>query len=128
MHANGTSRPRRATVEKLKRDAKNLRTYARFAIVLKESSDIEVIDNTARRTQGLPYAKLIAVLGPASYDGKHLPEGNLLEIGYSRARPYASTELSNKNGNRSHRRRFLKQRARVSSLGKEAGADLSAYY
>lgn len=119
MRSNGASRPRRATVEKLKRDAENLKAYARFAIVLGESGGIEVIDNGTRRAQGLSYVKIIAVLGPAQHNGKHLPEANLLEIGYSRARPYASTELS-KNGGRSHQRgRFLKQRPRIRLLSDE---------
>lgn len=111
MHnAKETPCHRKATPEKLKRDAENLRTYARFVIVLGESDRIEVIDNGARRAQGLPYAKLISVLGSA---------GNLLEIGYSRARPYASTELS-KNGGRSHQRgQFLKQRPRVRLISNE---------
>ena len=113
MHANATSSPRRATVEKLKRDTANLKAYARFVLVLKESG-VVVIDNGFRKTQGLPYAKIIAVLGPAHYDGEDIPEGNLLEIGYSRTRPYASTELS--KGERSHHRRFLKQRPRARSL------------
>lgn len=120
MHdAKEAPRPRKATLEKLKRDAKNLRAYARFVIVLGESDRIEVIDNGARRAQGLPYARIIAVLGPAQYDGKSLSEGNLLEIGYSRTRPYASTELS-ENGGRSHQRgRLLKQRPRIRLLSDE---------
>lgn len=126
MHdAKEVQHPRRATSEKLKRDAENLKAYARFVFVLKESG-IEVIDNGARRAQGLPYAKIIAILGPAQHDGEHLPECNLLEIGYSRARPYASTELSKcKNGDRSRHRRFLKQRPRVRALSKE---ELSRVY
>lgn len=111
MHnAKEAPSPRRATSGKLKRDAENLRTYARFVIVLGESDRIEVIDNGARRVQGLPYAKLISVLGSV---------GNLLEIGYSRARPYADTELSNGKGSRSHQRLFLKQRPRVWLLSEE---------
>lgn len=110
---------REATVAKLVRDAENIRQYARFVIVLKGGTGVEVIDNGTRRVQGLPYARIIAVLGPARYKEDLLEEGNLLEIGYSRARPYASTELS-KNGGRSHQRgRFLKQRPRVRLLSDE---------
>lgn len=110
---------REATVAKLVRDAENIRQYARFVIVLKGGTGVEVIDNGTRRAQGLPYARIIAVLGPARYKENLLKEGNLLEIGYSRARPYASTELS-KNGGRSHQRgRFLKQRPRVRLLSDE---------
>lgn len=119
MHEAKAHNPRRATPEKLKRDAKNIKEYARFVIVLKESGEIEVIDNGVRRAQGLPYARIIAVLGPVQYGGESLSEGNLLEIGYSRTRPYASTELS-KNGGRSHRRgRCLKQRPRIRLLSDE---------
>lgn len=110
---------REATVAKLVRDAENIRQYGRFVIVLKGKTGVDVIDNGIRRAQGLPYARIIAVLGPARYKENLLKEGILLEIGYSRARPYASTELS-KNGGRSHQRgRFLKQRPRVRLLSDE---------
>ena len=112
---------REVTFNKLVRDADNLRTYARFVILLKEGSQIEVIDNGNRRTQGLPYAKIIAVLGPVQHEGQALEESVLLEIGYSRTRPYAQLEvhLKNEDGQCSGQRWFLKPRSRVQDLSDE---------
>lgn len=93
MRMNGASRPRRTTVGKLKRDAEKIKECARFVLLLSESGTVDVIDNGARRAQGMPYVRTVSVLGPANYDGKFLPECNLLEVGYSRTRPYANTQM-----------------------------------
>ncbi|MCX6786564.1 MAG: hypothetical protein NTU85_01955 [Candidatus Kaiserbacteria bacterium] len=97
---NETENPsirRVATKEKLERDVENLKKYSRFAFVL-NGKGIEVIDNGERRAKGLPYAKIIAVLGK---------EGILMEIGYKRTRPYASLEDQTQVGERKPRRKPL---------------------
>lgn len=108
------------SLEKLQRDARNIRQYARFVIVL-NGQQAEVIDNGHLKKSGLPYAKLIAVLGPVEYKGVSLEESVLMEIGYSRTRPYTQLEERpvDKNGRRSSCRWFLKGRARVGSVSNE---------
>ncbi len=117
MYAANQSLHRGVTLEKLQRDAQNIRQYARFVIVL-NGQQVEVIDNGHLRKEKLPYAKLVAVLGPVEHKGVSLKESVLMEIGYSRTRPYAQLEErpKDKNGDRSGRRWFLKGRARVGNL------------
>jgi len=131
MSAKNQSLRQEVTLEKLQRDASKIRQYARFVIVLGKSQ-LEVIDNGYLRKGGLPYAKLIAVLGPVEYKGVSLQESVLMEIGYSRTRPYTQIEKGGtrekkdgKNGFRIYPSWSIKSRKRARLLlGKEL---VSAY-
>jgi hypothetical protein len=98
--------PRVVTPEKLDRDGKKLLEYARFAIVFVDGKP-QLIDNGFRRKDGLPYAKLIVVLAPCEHGGKLIPHAVVLEIGYSRTRPYTQLESGavreKKDGKAGHR-------------------------
>lgn len=120
MNAKEETSPRRVTIRKLQRDAQNLRAYARYVLVLKDGF-VTVVDNADRRKKHLPYAKIIAVLGPVEYAGKLLQESVLMEIGYSRTRPYAQLEEQSKDehGNRLNSRWHLKSRSRARILSDE---------
>lgn len=111
---------RAENVEKLRRDTENLKKYARFVLVL-EGGRVRVIDNVERRSKGLPYAKVIAVLGTAQHGDVELPESVLMEVGYRRTRPYARSEehLKDKNGNCLHERWKITSRRRVRELLRE---------
>lgn len=118
METNELAPLRRVTLEKLKRDADRVREYARFVIELAEEGP-RLIDNGSRFRKGLPFARLIAVLGPAEHKGVGISQAVLLEIGYSRTRPYAQLEYRHRDeaGNRSRNDRwFLKSRPRVREL------------
>ena len=108
---------REVTLRKLKRDAENMRQYARFAVVLKGDT-VEIIDNRDRKMTGLPYARIIAILGPVFYKGELLEESVLMEVGYSRTRPYAQLEERprNEHGFRENKRWSLSARARIDGL------------
>lgn len=111
---------RGVTLDKLGRDVSNIRQYARFVIVL-GGHQLEVIDNGHLRKEGLPYAKLIAVLGPTEYKGVSLRESVLMEVGYSKTRPYAQLEKRPIGDEReySSRRWFLKERPRSRELSSD---------
>lgn len=111
---------RGVTFGKLRRDARNILRYARFVIVLGGDYP-KVIDNGYRRTKSLPYARIIAVVGPVQHTGIILKNGVRMEIGYSRTRPYAQLEerLRDEYGNRGNRRWFLKPRPRAGHLSDE---------
>jgi hypothetical protein len=104
------------TLGKLIRDVANVRRYARFVLVLTQEG-VQVIDNGHLRKSGLPYAKLIAVVGTVSYKAETF-EGLLMEIGYSRTRPYTSLEERHETAGkgRAPRRWHLKARSRVRGL------------
>lgn len=107
---------RRVTCAKLKRDVENLRKYARFVIVLNETF-VEVVDNIERRNKKLPFAKLIAIIGPAEHEGIFFNESLLMEVGYSNTRPYKQTELWVKREDGSFIKSLtLKQRPRVRKI------------
>ncbi|HEC93750.1 MAG TPA: hypothetical protein ENI56_00010 [Candidatus Kaiserbacteria bacterium] len=112
---------RGVTLGKLNRDAKNMLRYARFVVVLKKEGRLAVIDNGDRRANGLPYAKIIAVLGPVQHKDVFLQESVLMEVGYSRTRPYAQLEKrpKDKAGNRAGCRWNLKPRIRMRGLSEE---------
>ncbi len=104
--------PRVVTPEKLDRDGKKLLKYARFAIVFSDGKP-QLIDNGFRRKGGLPYAKLIVVLAPCEHGGRLIPHADVLEIGYSRTRPYMQMESRLHNdGDRLTGRWFIKERIR----------------
>ena len=117
MNGSNQSPSREVTLMKLKRDAENIRKYARFVIVNKGDL-VEVIDNGNRRVQGLPYARIIAVLGPVSHKDEVLEESILMEVGYSRTRPYAQLEERprDEHGFRQNKRWFLSKRLRIRGL------------
>lgn len=100
------------TLGKIERDAKNMRQYARFVIVL-EKGIPRVIDNGHLFRAAQPFAHLIAVLGPVRYQGVLVDETVLLEIGYFRTRPYMQLEERKKSGSG---RWFLKGRVRVRKI------------
>lgn len=76
------------TREKLLRDAEHVRAYARSVICLDENARVrEVID---RKNEEHP-ACLIVVLAPVVYGNERI-ESVVLEIGYSRTRPYSTIE------------------------------------
>lgn len=112
------------TLEKLKRDADRLRTFARFTVVIGHST-IDVIDNGKLFREKRPFAQLIAVLGsigPNSMGIDPKVETLLLEIGYSRSRPYAQAEwhASGGDGKRLRDQRwYLKPRIRARALSDE---------
>lgn len=80
-----------ATLGKIQRDGENIKRFARFVIVLRNGVP-ELIDNGKLWRHAQPFARLVAVLGPVCLGGTTVPESVLLEIGYSRARPYAPLE------------------------------------
>lgn len=102
------------TLGKIQRDGQHLKHYARFVIVLKDGVP-QLIDNGHRREDGLPFARLIAVLGPVRHEGVLVPEAVLLEIGYSRTRPYMQLEqvVATRKGGRLAKTWFLKGRVRA---------------
>lgn len=109
------------TLGKVKRDGQNLKQFARFVIVLRNGVP-ELIDNGDRRRDGLLFARLIAVLGPVQHEGVLVSEAVLLEIGYSRTRPYAQLEVRERDeeGQRLKTERWwLKPRTRVRKLSAE---------
>lgn len=113
---------RRVTPEKLRRDVENIRAYARFVIVINGGVP-KVIDNRDRVTGKLPLARLIAVIGPVKRGNLFLGETVLLEIGYSRTRPYAQIEqggarkkVNGKNGQRIHSAWHIKERLRARKI------------
>ncbi len=108
---SGKDVPRAVTLEKLDRDGRNLLEYARFAIVFIDGKP-QLIDNGFRRKDGLPYAKLVAVLAPCEYDGKLIPHADVLEIGYSRTRPYTQIESRSYIGGNGTPKWFIKGRLR----------------
>jgi hypothetical protein len=76
------------TKEKLLRDVEHVRAHARTVICLDENAAVcEVID---RANDPHPVC-LIVVLAPIVYEHERV-ESIVLEIGYSRTRPYASVE------------------------------------
>lgn len=77
--------------KKFKNDAERLCSFARFVIAL-ENGSVRIIDNAKRHEKKLPYARLIAVLGPAEHNGMLYEQAMLLEIGYGRSRPYSCIE------------------------------------
>ncbi len=109
------------TLEKLKRDADRLRRFARFTIVI-QGNNIELIDNGKLFREKQPFAQLIAVIGVIGSNDKGFdPETEtvLLEIGYSRTRPYAQAEwhATGPDGSRLRDRRwYLKPRIRARAL------------
>lgn len=117
-----TSPPVRVvTLGKVQRDGQNLKQFARFVIVLRNAVP-ELIDNGTRRRDSLPFARLIAVLGPVQHEGVLVSEAVLLEIGYSRTRPYAQLEERERDeeGQRlKNGRWWLKPRTRVRKLTAE---------
>ncbi|TXH01101.1 MAG: hypothetical protein E6P95_02555, partial [Candidatus Moraniibacteriota bacterium] len=110
-----------ATLQKLQRDVARVKQSARFVIVL-EKGIPRLIDNKALFRKKQPFARLIAVVGPMRPVGKHTREPIetvLLEIGYSRTRPYAQVEyhLSEANGERSRNDRWhLAMRTRARNI------------
>lgn len=113
------------TPEKLERDGRNLLEYARFAIVFIDGKP-QLVDNGFRRKDGLPYAKLIAVLAPCEHGGRSIPYADVLEIGYSRTRPYTQIESGavrdKKNGKAGHRMRSawqIRSRSRLRIISDE---------
>ncbi len=106
------------TYEKLDRDGKNLLEYARFAIVFVDGKP-QLIDNGFRCKDGLPYAKLIAVLVPYEHGGRQIPYADVLEIGYSRTRPYTQVESKLSVGVNGASRWFIKERIRGRKIADE---------
>ncbi len=100
------------TLGKIKRDAENMRQYARFSIVL-EGGVPRVIDNGHLFRTGQPFAHLVAVLGPVRHQGVLVDQAVLLEIGYFRTRPYMQLEERKRSGDG---RWFLKDRVRVRKI------------
>ncbi len=100
---------RRVTKGKLERDAERIKTYARFVIVLGGNGTVSKIIDNERRKKNLPYAKIIAVVSD---------EGILMEIGYSRTRPYSQLEgwTRKEDGTRLTSRWHLKARPRARAL------------
>ena len=112
------------TEGKILRDTENILSFARFAIVFVDGKPT-LVDNGARHAEGLPYARLIAVLAPYKRGGKVML-ADVLEIGYSRTRPYAEIEsgrVREKKNSKNERRISLalrfKQRSRVRSISEE---------
>lgn len=106
------------TLGKLQRDGERLKEFARFAIVL-EKGVPRIIDNKQLLHEGRPFAHLIAVLGPVHYLGALVQESVLLEVGYSRTRPYMQLEerKQEEDGRRlKDGRWFLKERVRVRKI------------
>lgn len=118
------------TLEKLKRDADRLRRFARFTIVIR-SDTIEVIDNGTLFREKQPFAQLIAILGVLGPNDKGFNpeiETVLLEVGYSRARPYAQAEWHaiGTDGQRQRDQRwYLKPRIRARTI---SDSELQAAY
>lgn len=110
--------PRAVTPEKLERDGRNLLEYARFAIVFVDGKP-QLIDNGFRRKEGLPYAKLIAVLAPCEHSGKLISHADVLEIGYSRTRPYTQIESKLHTSGSEMSKWFIKGRLRSRSITEE---------
>lgn len=104
------------TLAKLRRDAANLKKHARFVLILK-GSEIELIDNAELREKGIPYAKLIVILGPAC----QLSEAVLMEVGYCRTRPYRQVEekIVEESGKPTGKRWCIKGRHKARSLSEE---------
>lgn len=115
-----------ATLGKVQRDGQNIMNYARFAIVLRGGVP-ELIDNGNLRKQCQPFAHLIAVIGPAHHLGTFVPEAVLLEIGYSRTRPYSQLEqlMAAKGGEKFSKPWSLKGRTRVRKI---SDPELQAVY
>jgi hypothetical protein len=105
------------TLGKIQRDGQQLKQFARFVIVLRNGIP-QLIDNGNRRRDGLPFARLITVLGPAHHEGVLVSEAVLLEIGYSRTRPYTQLEqvVATRKGARLAKTWFLKGRVRVRKI------------
>ncbi len=83
-----TGRHGGVTKEKLLRDVEHVRAHARTVICLDENACVrEVID----RANDPHPACLVVVLAPVMYEHECI-ESVVLEIGYSRARPYSSIE------------------------------------
>lgn len=112
---------RKATPEKIESDVENVCRYARFAIVLKEGVP-HLIDNGQLFRSDKPFARIIVVVGPLYQKGErsHEPtETVLLEIGYSRTRPYSRVEYHYKQSNGERQRNgrwYLKERTRVRGI------------
>lgn len=107
-----------ATLGKIQRDGERMKQFARFVIVLEKGMS-KVIDNKQLLVEGKPFAHLIAVLGPARYNGVLVPEAVLLEVGYSRTRPYMQLEQrKHEEGGRRLQdgRWFLKERVRARKI------------
>ncbi len=110
---------RAVTIEKLERDAENIRQYARFVIII-DGEEIRIVDNAKRFSEKSPLARLIVVLGPVKHKGVLLSETVLLEIGYSRTRPYAQLESRlHKSKQGKGTRWFLKPRSRARKISDE---------
>ncbi len=107
-----------ATLGKIQRDGERMKQFARFVIVLEKGSP-KIIDNRHLLDEGKPFAHLIAVLGPARHNGVLVPEAVLLEVGYSRTRPYMQLEQrKHEEGGRRLKdgRWFLKERVRARKI------------
>lgn len=108
-----------ATLGKIQRDGERMKQFARFVIVL-EKGVPKVIDNGHLYREGKSFAHLIAVLGPARHNGVLVPEAVLLEVGYSRTRPYMQLEQrkQEEDGRRlkDDGRWFLKKRVRARKI------------
>ncbi len=107
-----------ATLGKIQRDGERMKQFARFVIVLERGSP-KIIDNRHLLDEGKPFAHLIAVLGPARHNGALVPEAVLLEVGYSRTRPYMQLEQrKHEEGGRRLKdgRWFLKERVRARKI------------
>lgn len=114
-----TERPVRVvTLGKLQRDGEKVKQFARFAIVL-EKGVPRIIDNKHLLNEGKSFAHLIVVLGAVRYQGVLVSESVLLEVGYSRTRPYMQLEQrrQEEDGRRlKDGRWFLKERVRARKI------------
>jgi hypothetical protein len=80
-------------IEKATADAERLRQHACVLIVLDAEGNI--VSEVRRDPRDPIVVRVIAVLAPAVIRGVSIPEANVLEIGFSRTRPYTQSYRGN---------------------------------
>ncbi len=100
---------------KLARDVVRVESYARFVITI-QGGEVLLIDNKYR-VKKLPYMRIIAVTGFENDDASD--KRVLLEIGYSRSRPYQQIEESSFPSIAGTGRWCIKERKKTRTLSDE---------